>query len=119
MKQRHDYRLQELHAKKIDMSETQKNLVEQINFGCSLVTNLNLYYQQADITTKQKLIGSMFPEKLIFENGLCRTTKENEFIKLCGVINRELQNQKTGQTFNVKDLSRLVVRTGIEPVLPE
>jgi site-specific DNA recombinase len=42
--------------------------------------NLRFYYKKASIENKQKLIGSIFPEKIMIENNECRTTRENEVI---------------------------------------
>ena len=46
----------------------------------NLIQNLRFYYENASLINKQKLIGSIFPENLIIENGECRTARENEVI---------------------------------------
>src|ERR1019366_2559092 len=43
-----------------------------------VVQNLDIAYNKADSPTKQRIIGSIFPEKFIFQNNRVRTTKANE-----------------------------------------
>ena len=40
------------------------------------------FYLEGTLSVKQKLFGSMFSEKLIFENKTYRTIKENPLIPL-------------------------------------
>ena len=47
---------------------------------CEPDSESEFYYENANLINKQKLIGSIFPENLIIENGECRTTRENEVI---------------------------------------
>ena len=41
--------------------------MEYIKYGFSLLSNLNCYYQEAELDLKQKLLGSIFPENWFFE----------------------------------------------------
>jgi hypothetical protein len=46
--------------------------------------NLDRYYDIADTPTKQRIIGSIFDEKLVFEESKCRTTLINEvMVQIC------------------------------------
>jgi len=67
---------------------------------------------------KQKLLGSTFGEKLIFDGKNCRTGKINEAVSLILNIDRGLQRNKKGQADNKIDLSNQVGYTGFEPVTP-
>jgi len=68
--------------------------------GCHFLQISNGYYQQADLDTKQKMLSSIFPEKLNFSNGTYRTTKPSEvFAPLCATGNgfSESENKKTAE----------------------
>lgn len=48
---------------------------QYINGGIDLIRNMSGFFANADLQAKQQLIGSIFPEKLIFENNTYRTTQ--------------------------------------------
>jgi site-specific DNA recombinase len=56
--------------------------------------NLYLMYIEADIEKKRRIIGSLFPEKLVFDNDALRTTKINQAMNLIYQINSELEGRK-------------------------
>ena len=62
---------------------------------------------------KHKLLGSTFPEKIIFDGNKCRTTKMNEAVALILNIDRCVQGKKNGQDRKKKDLSIMVTSSGI------
>lgn len=90
---------------------------QNIDSALNSLTNIADRYQNADIADKRAIVGSIYPEKLIFENDYFRTARLNSFANRIFLIKRELGQKKSGiQNFkNFK--SRLVPRTGIEPVL--
>ncbi|MBL0047049.1 MAG: recombinase zinc beta ribbon domain-containing protein [Bacteroidetes bacterium] len=66
----------------------------------NVILNLDIAYEKADTQIKQRIIGSIFPEKFMFENNRVRTTKVNEVIlKLCASIKDSRRNKKGQQTF--------------------
>ncbi|HEV8084569.1 MAG TPA: hypothetical protein VGP55_15290 [Chitinophagaceae bacterium] len=67
-----------------------------IKYGCSLIGNLSDYFKDVPVSTKKRLIGSIFPEKIIFENGTYRTTKINSFFRLLSNSSKAFINNKTG-----------------------
>ena len=80
-----------------------------------IVQNLDTAYIKADAPTKQRIIGSIFPEKLVFENNKVRTTKANELIdRICCKINGSKENKKGQQPFYKLSPSR-VLPLGLEP----
>jgi DNA invertase Pin-like site-specific DNA recombinase len=74
---------EELQAAKSKIEELQgveTNYSKYLKSAVNLIQNLPIYYGKATVNNKQKLIGSIFPENLIIENGECRTTRENHVI---------------------------------------
>ena len=77
--------------------------------------NLDRFYDVADTVTKQRIIGSIFDEKLIFEENHCRTTLINEVaVRICRKDNASGNTKKRKHTFS-DVLSCQVVPPGIEP----
>jgi site-specific DNA recombinase len=83
---------------------------------CSkVVQNLDVAYEKADASTKQRIIGSIFPKKFQFVNNKARTTMVNELIDLiCSKINGYKGNKKGQQSF-YELLPCRVLPLGLEP----
>ncbi len=56
----------------------------------NLLRHLDKFYLEASVEIKQKLVGLIFPEKLIFENDRVQTPKMNEIVSLIMLENKEL-----------------------------
>jgi site-specific DNA recombinase len=119
----HDYKQmkfeidEKIKSINIEMAKSQKvdENGDKIKFAVSLLSNIDRYYNMADIQVKQKIIGSIFPEKLIFENNKCRTAKINEVVGLiCSDSNGFGVGKKRKHTISDM-LSCSVVPPGIEP----
>jgi len=83
-----------------------------------VVQNLDIAYDKADSPTKQRIVGSIFPEKFNIKDNQVRTRKVNEVIdRICSKINGSKGNKKGQQSFY--ELSPCKVgTTGFEPVTP-
>lgn len=57
---------------------------------------LDTTYEKADTKMKREIIGSFFPEKLIFSEGGYRTARVNEIASLIYQINNDLAKTKNG-----------------------
>ncbi len=125
---KHDYKMLkekyavesvELKNRIEELKSAENGFAEYSRFGFSLLSNLSYHYNQADLANKQKLIGLIFPEKLIFSNGTYRTKEPNQLLGLmCNNIN-ELDGVKKKKTSNDESLSLMVARRGIEPLFEE
>jgi hypothetical protein len=60
-------------------------------------------------------IGSVFPEKLVFENNEYRTTKLNNVVVLICPTYKELSKKKGGKKSDFSESSLLAEREGFEP----
>ena len=66
---------------------------------------------------RKKLLGSIFTEKLVFEDGKYRTTGLNEAVALIGLFQKDLQNKKA-ERLDISDKTfGNVPMTGLEPAL--
>jgi site-specific DNA recombinase len=81
-----------------------------------VVQNLDIAYEKADSATKQRILGSIFPEKFQFVNNQVRTTKVNEMINRIVNKIKESKGNKKGQQSFYELLPCSVGTTGFEPV---
>jgi site-specific DNA recombinase len=104
--------LKRLELEQRELKATNIDFTAQINFCIAILSNLDVYFDTGDGETKQKIIGSIFPEKLIFENKKCRTAKINPAIS---VLHRE-KKDKNAKKHTLSDmLLRDVTPFGFEP----
>lgn len=79
-----------------------------------IASNLRGYFEDADCESKQALVGSIFPGRLIYEKNRFRTPKLNTFLALISNKNNKIINPAENSTGLH---ARKVAHTGIEPVL--
>ncbi|MES2371883.1 MAG: recombinase family protein [Bacteroidota bacterium] len=83
-----------------------------LKYACSLMGDISGYYSRASHSTKQKLIGSIFPEKLVFDGKDYRTGKVNEVFAQIPNISK---GYKQKQSNNNVELSCWAPPSGLEP----
>ena len=66
-----------------------------------------------DLDGKHQLLGSTFPEKIIFDGKKCRTTKMNEAVSLIVRVDKGLKKGKKKQVNQKTDLFTIVGPTGL------
>jgi len=65
-------------------------------------------------THKNRLISSIFPEKIEFDGKKFRTTRINDVLRYILQIDKELDENKKGQISKNMSLSRLVEHIGVK-----
>ena len=108
--------LDRLNREEVQMRQGMENYDSKIDDCLDLILNLDKYYVSKNTEIKQKIIGSMFPEKLTFENNEYRTLKTNDAVALFCPTDKDLKGNKNGKKTENSVSSREVARTGIEPV---
>ncbi|MFY9310223.1 MAG: recombinase family protein, partial [Bacteroidia bacterium] len=81
-----------------------------------LLKNLDTIYNNADTEGKQDIIGSIFPEKIIYKEGRYRTPKLNNVVKLLCFNNKPFKGGKKGKHPKIEVLSCVVVSKGFKPL---
>ena len=94
MKPRFKDEISKLREKLSDLESKETNYTGYLNSGITLLQNLSYYYEVANLPNKQKLIGSIFPENLIIENGKCRTARENEVIRVLKGFEQDFKRER-------------------------
>ena len=110
--------IESLERKKIGILSTNEDYQKYIDKGFALLENIDKHFVEADLAGKQHIVGSIFAEKLIFENNRYRTTKENQAVTLITTPGKSFKENKKGKGGNNSNLSSVVPGTGIEPALP-
>ncbi len=109
---------QQITGLKVQISENkdQKDgLKEQIKDAILIVPKLLERYRNSSVQEKKKLIGSIFPEKFVFQDNKVRTTELNEVFALILNYTKGFTKQKSGQNDYFNHLSALVGNDGFEP----
>jgi site-specific DNA recombinase len=91
------------------------NFKKYIGYGFTLISNLDQHFSRSPLEVQQKIIGSIFPEKLVYENKTYRTKRLNEVIRvLTNNINGfgDYRNENVGR---IADKSIMAPPAGLEP----
>lgn len=98
MRPRFKDEISKLREKLSDLESKETNYTRYLNSGITLLQNLSYYYEAASLSNKQKLIGSIFPENLIIENGpdhyRDRTARENEVIRVLKGFEQDFKKER-------------------------
>ena len=105
-----------LNIEVADLSYTDKESDSLLEKAVRHVSRLSQLYGSYDLDGKVRLLGSIFPEKLIYVNGKCRTPRINEVVRLALLIDKGFGKRKTGQLSEKLELSRVVEYRGVEPL---
>ena len=61
-----------------NLNDYQKDLSDYINFGLKLIQNLETFFEKSNVHIKNKLMSSIFEEKIEFDGKKYRTPKFKE-----------------------------------------
>lgn len=79
---RMEMKIGDLRARKTEQGRVNSKGIPYMEFGIGLVRNLPEIYNQLPIEIKHKLLGSLFPSKLIFDKVSYRTSNDNHALSL-------------------------------------
>lgn len=96
-KANYESRKNDLVQRHIEITSGDKDLSRFLKFGLGFLAKLGQYYKNAEVANKQKIISSIFPENLIYENNQYRTTKINEIIRLLFSTSKGFRKNKAGK----------------------
>ena len=96
-------------------SRSIENIEVKVSKTFELVANIAKLYQQSDVTTKKRLIGSLFPKNLIYDKNISRTTIINGVVALSINDTGASGDMEKGKHANFGVLTSQVVPHGLEP----
>jgi site-specific DNA recombinase len=115
MKVDYNNRLDRLKSKLNSLGDEDANLQPLLDNGLKTLLRLEYIYVSGDITKKQEVISTIFPDKLFFENNLLRTGEINAAAKLIYHISKELKGNNNsniqGESYNCYGLEKNLLRT--------
>ena len=91
------------------------NIDDLLKRAVQSLSQMDQLYENSDNEVKRQIIGSIFPEKMVFDGQSYRTTRVNEVVRLIWAMGAGFSENKNGQTDQKIDLSTLVTRPGFEP----
>lgn len=97
MKPKFKETIDEINFKLHEVEGADTNHMKYVKSSFNLLQNLNLYYEHAPVEDKQKIIGSIFPEKIIYENEQCRTAQENPVIVALRGFKRDFKKKRVAK----------------------
>ena len=109
--------IESLERSKVALLTSEDDYQQYLDKGIPLLKYIDKHWLAADLAGKQHIVGSIFPEKLIFEQNSYRTVEENAVLKLIANVSADCSPSKKKKVGANSDLSTLVPQTGIEPVL--
>ena len=96
-------------------SRSIENIEVKVSKTFELVANIAKLYQQSDVTTKKRLIGSLFPKNLIYDKNISRTTIINGVVALSINDTGASGDMEKGKHANFGVLTSQVESEGVEP----
>ena len=115
LKKRYENDLSDLVIKQGHLKAQKTHFEKYMLYSFSLISNLKEYYEKASLEVKQKVIGSIFPEKLVFDDKKYRTAKHSQFLSLLCLNFNELNEIKKDSPESNSKKSFLVDPLGLEP----
>lgn len=115
IREEYEGKIRTLDARISDMTLADSHLKEQLAFCGELLPNLAKYYATADLRAKQEIIGSIYPEKLIFEGKTLRTGRVNDVILLMCRTGKGSGDPENAEGPDFSGPSGYVARRGFEP----
>lgn len=82
IKNRYLSNLRDLQAQKATLLSRDSSMKKYMRYALGLLQSLTVHYHEASFDLKHKLIGSIFPEKLVFDGSTYRTIGKNNIIDL-------------------------------------
>ena len=118
-KKRYNSNIENLKFQKNQIEIIDSRFMEYIDYSFPLLKNLDKYYNESNTEIKQKILGSIFPENIIFEKNSFRTHRLNEVVSLLTSNINNLGVYKKKKAVISDSLSLKASPRGVEPLLQE
>ena len=114
IKSDYEMKITGLESKLYELSKESSNIGPLLNKALKTLTNLDELCERADNKGKREIIGSIYPEKLVFDGFNYRIDGLNEAVELIYKLGEGFSENKNGQTELNFDLSTSVTWIGFE-----
>ena len=99
----------------MELSKEGSDIKALLDKAVATLSSLDTLYEKANNKTKREIIGSIFPEKLVFDGMPYRTARLNEAVSLIYNVGKDFSESKNEKKDKNFQLSNLVTRPGFEP----
>ncbi len=112
------------HKEKVERLKTQiaalrlsadMRIKDKLSYSINLISNLGKFFQSANCEVKTKLLGSISPEKLLFDGKKYRTKSFNGMLNLIFKETKYLQGKRKAESPIFRGNSAQVPKAGLEP----
>jgi site-specific DNA recombinase len=114
-KHRYEAKKNELINVHVQIPNDSKAFNEYLQFSFVFSGSLTQFYEHADFEGKQRIVGSIFKEKLVYEEKNYRTAGVNEALLLMCNINNELEQKQNKNADKNVGVSTWAPKAGLEP----
>ncbi len=115
MKSQYSSKISTLESQLTRLNNDVDNVQILIKRGVKRVFEIKEALKDGCLSEIRKDVGSIYPEKVVFEGSKVRTARRNDFIQYINLINNKLRQNKNGTKVDFSTLSRQVGMTGFEP----
>ena len=108
-------KITELESRLLNSNTPDTNIEALLRKAIEALTHLDRLWEEATAETKRQIIGSIFPEKLVFDGERFQTTRLNEGARLIYLLNEGCSENENGQREDFSTLSSSVTPSGFKP----
>ncbi len=105
IRKRYNSTISEMLVKATELKAGIKDPLKHLKSSFNVLLHLSKFYSDADIEVKQKIIRSIFPEKLEYFNREYRTNRLNEVFSLIASMNKGLEIRANKKALKYQGLS--------------
>ena len=109
-------KINELKLELENLKETDRNIEEYLKLGISFLHGVDKLYKSSPADIKKKIVGSIFPEKLVFLKNRYRTASLDPLIAAIISKNEPFKKLEIKNPANFGGKSSVAPQTGLEPV---
>jgi len=117
-KQKYQGDIDQLLVNKVDYGMKRTEFDRYLDYSLCFLTKIKKHFINAPIELKRKILGLIFPDKLIFDGKKYQTPQQNRVLELITMKTNTLQRSVKQKREQLESHSLMVARRGIEPLLP-
>ena len=114
-KEEYELSITKLEDRLSEIPKKNYNIEGILEKGMRNLSQLDILYDSGEVETQRKIIGSIFPEKLVFTGDAYRTARVNYAVQLIYSMDKAFVEKENGTSLSILDLSHQVIPLGLEP----
>ncbi|HEY4062021.1 MAG TPA: recombinase family protein [Puia sp.] len=108
-------KIEELESRLMNTNTGDGNIGALLQKAIEALSHLEQLWEEATAEKKRLIIGSIYPEKLVFDGKRFQTARLNEGVRLIYTLNEGLAKNEKGQREDISALSSSVTPSGLSP----